>query len=128
MKTHRSLGFGIVCLRSVVLLLLVFGVTGCAAKYRISIPDSDETDIQYQDATMNAYFWGTIMSPLVVQPKCEGEGINDVVVIDHFGYDLLGVLSLGAWKPISVRYRCKLPGAGSPDVVFPDGTNESKVE
>lgn len=128
MKTHSSLGFGIVCLRSVILLVLIYNVTGCAAEYRISVPDSDDTGMQPQEVRMDAYLWGTNMSPQVVWPKCEGVGINDVTVVDHLGYDLIGVISLGIWKPITVRYRCKAPGATKPAVLFPDGTNESKVE
>lgn len=122
MKTHKLFGMQIVRLRSVVLLAFICGITGACAHYRITVPDSDETDIQYQDAMMHAFLWGSIMSPLVEEADCEGEGINDTVTIDHLGYDLVSVISLGIWKPISVRYRCHAPGAGS-TVEFPDSTN-----
>ena len=122
MKTHRSLGFGIVCLRSVVLLGLIYSVAGCV-QYRVTIPDSDPTDIQYRTASMDAFLWGSIMSPLVESANCEGEGINDIVVADNLGYDFISVLSLGIWKPMSVRYRCKAPGAAGGAVSIPEGTN-----
>ena len=122
METHNFFGFRIVCARSVVLLVLCCSMAGCA-QYRITVPDSDPTDIQYRDARMHAYLWGSIMSPLVESAECEGEGINDVIVIDHLGYDLISVLTLGIWKPISVRYRCHAPGASGSVVPFPEQTN-----
>ena len=109
-------------LHSIVLMILLLAIAGCAAEYRISIPDSDPTDIQYMEAGMDAYLWGSIMDPVVEETDCEGEGINDVVVVDHLGYDLLSVITLGLWKPIHIRYRCKAPGASGNDVTFPSGS------
>lgn len=101
-------------------------VSGCAS-YRISIPNEDYTDIQHKEASMNAYLWGNIMSPLVEPADCEG-GINDVIVDDNLGYDFIGVITLGIWKPISIRYRCKAADRSSDSPTFPSGTSQPATQ
>lgn len=76
---------------------------------------------------MNAYLWGYIMSPLVEPADCEG-GINDVIVDDNLGYDLISVITLGIWKPMSVRYRCKAAGSSSGSVTFPSGSSTTETQ
>ena len=109
---------------ALVTLLLVFGLsTGCAT-YRLTVPDSDPTDTQYEQQTVHVYLWGAFSSPEVVEAKCTfgGDHINDVKVIDHLGFDLISVITLGIWKPITIQWRCK-PETGSGPVTFPTGGN-----
>ena len=116
-EAGSSLGAPKIFTRSLVAAVLICTVGGCA-EYRLRIADSDPTDSQYEDVTMHAYFWGSLMSPQVEEAKCE-DGINDATIVDNFGYDLIGVITLGIWKPISLRYRCLAPN-GSTSVPLPD--------
>lgn len=101
----------------VISVVLLLTVSGCA-QYPITIPNSDPTDLQYNEASMNAYLWGNFMSPPEETANCEA-GINDVIVDDNLGYDLLSVITLGIWKPISLRYRCKAASSSSGSVTIP---------
>ena len=105
---------------------LLCALASCA-EYRVRVPDSDPTDTQYKEKTMHAYLWGTYKAPLVLSADCEGEGINDIGVVDNWGYDLIGVITLGFYKPIDIRYRCKAPG-GSGSTTFPVPESESDSE
>lgn len=117
-EAGSSRGLPVTFIRFLVAAALMCTAAGCA-EYRLTIADSDPTDIHYQDVTMNAYFWGTLMSPQAQEAKCEGDGINDVVVVDNLGYDLVSLITLGIWKPISLRYRCLAP-SGPPSVTLPE--------
>ena len=108
------------CLSWAVSAILLLAISGCA-HYRVEIPsdDSTETQGQYEEASMNAYLWGNYMDPLRVVAPCQDDGINDVVIDDNFGYDLISVLTLGIWKPMSVRFRCKAASSSGGTVPFP---------
>ncbi len=107
-------------IRLLVVAALFCILTGCA-KYRVTIADSDPTDIQHKEKTMHAYLWGAYKAPLVLEAECEGEGVNDVEIVDNLGYDLLSLITLGIWKPVDVRYRCKAPnGSGSTPLPVPN--------
>ncbi len=108
----------------VISAILFLSMSGCAS-YRITIPSSDPTDIQYKEAGMNAYVWGWIKSPPEETANCE-QGINDVIVDDNLGYDLISVITLGIWKPISVRYSCKAASSSKPSVTMPSGSNQTE--
>jgi hypothetical protein len=88
------------------LLGLATLLNGCAT-YHVSDNTEDPADIQYDQRTMHSFFWGLSNSPRVEEVDCQGAGLQDVKVKDNFGYDLLGVLTLGIWKPLLVQYRCR---------------------
>jgi hypothetical protein len=69
--------------------------------------------MQYQEVTSHAFFWGLVYDP-EVQTVDGIDGINDVVVVDNLGYDIISVLTLGIWKPMTIRYRLRAPLDGQP--------------
>jgi hypothetical protein len=89
-------------------VLLAFLVSGCATTYQVSVASPDPARPDYDSQTMSSYFWGAQKSPRVAEVDCEGQGLglNDVVVSDSFGADVLSVLTLGLWKRVKVEYRC----------------------
>ena len=117
-EADRSLGARTLFIRSIVAAVLLCAVGGCA-EYRLRIADSDPTEIQYEEVTMHAYLWGTQLSPPAQEAKCGEDGINDVVIVDNLGYDFVSVLTLGIWKPITLRYRCLAPN-GSTSNTLPE--------
>lgn len=78
---------------------------GCA-NYQIRTASSDPLDNQYQSSMMHAFAWGALVSPEILEAKCEGESINDVVIESNYLYDFASVVTLGLWMPIEVSYRC----------------------
>lgn len=94
---------------------LVIGCLLClpsCAEYHVRLIDSDHVG-QYQTKTINAWLWGSQYDPDAVFADCEGQGINDVIIVRNLGHDLASILTLGIWMPIEVRYRCH---AGEADV------------
>ncbi len=94
----------------------VSAAAGCA-QYEIRTASSDPMDLAYREVTMNAYFWGLVRDPLVHEvEQPDGtksrEPINDVIVVDNLGFDLLSVITLGIWKPMTIRYRVRAPSDG----------------
>lgn len=86
----------------------IFNPLGGCAQYQLRSPSSDPPDLEYKEVTSHAFFWGLVYDPEV--QTVEGvDGINDVVVVDNLGYDLLSVVTLGIWKPMTIRYRVRLP-------------------
>ena len=56
--------------------------------------------------------WSTPERPTKAEECNDDEGIYDVQVHDHLGYDLISVLTLGIWQPIRIEYRCNVGYAG----------------
>ena len=91
----------------IAVLAALLVVAGCA-EHQVRTPDSDPLEETYQSQTVNAYFWGAVLSPQVVTADCDG-GVNDVVVKDSFFHGLASVITLGLWMPSTVEYRCRAP-------------------
>lgn len=102
-------------------LAAFLGLSACAS-YHVETPDSDEARTPYQQKTLHAYLWGSMLDPQSLSFDCGGDGINDVFIDRSFGHDLASVLTLGIWMPIDVRYRCR---AGEIDGgAFPSTTTD----
>jgi len=89
-------------------LLLVAGlasVLGCA-DYRVTVPDSQPSDINYKGRTVYALAWGKWYDPQVLEADCGRETINDVVIKRNYLHDLASVFTFGIWMPIEVNFRC----------------------
>ncbi len=97
-------------------LAVMLGAHGCA-HYRVTVPDSDPLE-DYEGDKMHAFFWGLYTKPEVLAAECAGEGIDNARIQSNFFYNLAGVVTLGIWMPIEVRYQCKAPPADAGE--FPD--------
>ena len=91
----------------------LLALSGCAT-YQVTVPDSNPIRVEgqtggYQSKTMHAFFWGLLLHPEVLSAECYGQGINDVLVVRTWLHDYVGVVTLGLWMPIYVRFRCKAP-------------------
>ena len=111
-------------LRALVLVIPVVIVGGCAS-YQIRTPSSSPVESQYVEITAHAFFWDMIRSPEVISAEGQAgsqgqDGINDVIVEDNLLYDLISVLTIGIWKPMTVKYRLRQPPlTDGPDGPFP---------
>jgi hypothetical protein len=93
-------------------ILLALATLACAqgcATYQVRTPDSDPVKDIYESETMHAFFWGLVKKPQVKSAKCEGEGINDVVIKRNYLQDLVSVVTIGIWMPTQIEHRCKAP-------------------
>jgi len=97
-------------------VVLAAQLAGCA-QYQLRSPSSDPVDLQYREVTSHAFFWGLVYDP-EIQTADGIDGINDVIVVDNLGYDILSVVTLGIWKPMTIRYRLRAP-LDAPSVEFP---------
>ena len=91
-------------------LVVAFG-GGCAS-YVVRTPSIDSSELDYTSKTLHSFLWGLIDEPVLsIEP---GVNVNDVRIVDNIGYDLIGVLTLGIWKPLVIRYRQRAPmGSGT---------------
>jgi len=96
----------------------VFVLQGCA-NYQTRIADGKPLHQQYEGTMMNAYAWGSWVSPEILSAEDCKQGIYDVVVEDNYFYSLASVVTLGLWMPLDVSFRCKAPGAVDGGVVPP---------
>ena len=62
---------------------------------------------EYAERTAHAFFWGLWYDPQVIAANECVDGLYDVTVADNLGYDLISIITLGIWKPMTVRYRCR---------------------
>lgn len=84
---------------------------GCAA-YVVRPASIDSAELDYTSKTLHSFWWGLTDEPVLsVEP---GVDVNDVRIVDNIGYDLIGVLTLGIWKPLEIQYRQRAPmGSGT---------------
>jgi hypothetical protein len=72
-----------------------------------AISDSPPQPGPWTNRTANAFFWGLWNDPQVIAANEAIDGFHDIKVADNLGYDLISVITLGIWKPMTVRYRCR---------------------
>ncbi len=91
-------------------LLLFSTVVASCASYRLTLPhEGKEQETPY--AITKHVLFGALALPErpTIAEKCdEDDGIYDVTVRDHLGFDLVSVLTLGIWQPIRIEYRCNV--------------------
>lgn len=105
------------CIAAAVIAAVLL-LPGCA-NYQTRIADGKPLHQQYESRTMNAYLWGTYMSPEIMSAEDCKQGMYDVVAETNYLYSLASVLTLGIWMPLDVSFRCKAPGAVEGGVVPP---------
>jgi len=99
--------------------VLALSLTGCATYhvYQIGGPgDSrpqNNPDTEWESKTRHALLWGAARQDLPVE-NCQltnGErlGMEEVKVERNFGQVLASILSLGAWNPLTISWRCNGP-------------------
>ena len=106
---------------SLTLLVALMCTSGCAS-HQLRTPSSDPRHETYESETSNAFFWGLVMSPQKMSADCGDTGFNDVVVERNYLQDLVSVITLGIWMPVSVEYRCRAPH--SDIIYFPDSSTQ----
>lgn len=79
-------------------------LVGCAS-YQVRTPSSDPDGRGYREATLHGFGWKAIPVPAT---NCL-HGFDNLYIEDNLAYDLAGVITLGLWKPIGVRYECRAP-------------------
>src|SRR6266498_2469191 len=82
-------------------LVLVMALQGCSV-CEVSLRDGNAANSIHSEGTLFGNHY------IVVQPD-QGQpgsaGLHDVVVKDNFFYDVIGVVTLGFFKPCDVSYR-----------------------
>lgn len=91
---------------------------GCA-NYQARVADGNPLERPYEGGMMNAYLWGSWVSPEIMSAEKCKRGMHDVVVESNYLYSLASVVSLGIWMPMDVSYRCKASGVQGGAVVSP---------
>jgi hypothetical protein len=99
-------------------VVIVMLMQGCA-NYQARVADGKPLEQEYEGGMMNAYLWGTYVSPEIRSAEDCKRGMYDVVVENNYLYSLASVFTLGIWMPVDVSYRCKAPGVQGGGVVPP---------
>ncbi len=94
--------------RTAPLLLVLLGHLGGCATHRLVV-DEPNPATGYEDATLTAYFWGTIEREEVAE-NCLDHALDEVRVRTNPAYALVTVITLGIVVPVEVQWKCrKLP-------------------
>lgn len=104
-------------LRGIWTLLLLMTVVSSCASYRITLPHEGKEQETHYTITKHVLF-GALARPErpSIAKECDkDDGIYDVTVRDHLGFDLVSVLTLGIWQPIRIEYRCNVGFVDEPD-------------
>jgi len=96
------------CLTVVAVVAVMF-TQGCA-NYQARVADGKPLQPEYEGGMMNAYLWGSFVSPEIRSAEDCKNGMYDVVVENNYFYSLASVFTLGIWMPMDVSYRCKAKG------------------
>jgi len=96
-------------LRQPLLVMLLFGSTGCY-QYRV-LNTTNDPATEYQKKVLWSSFWGLVNKPKnFVVPNCATtSALDEVQFQTNFGYSLITVASLGILAPVQVRWKCHKP-------------------
>ena len=82
---------------------------GCVT-HRLTVAEPNPTDDRPPAVSSSGLGWGAVQRRTVAQ--CDTNLIDEVRVRQNFGQALATVLTLGAWMPVRIEYRCaKVPSA-----------------
>ncbi len=102
MKSTKQLLVLLIC------FLLTFSISSCY-HYRVTAYKPDP-GTEYQRKRVNTFFWGLVQSKDVRPENCEqSNALDEVHIINNFGFSLLNVITLGIWCPITVEWKCSKP-------------------
>lgn len=84
-------------------------LSGCAT-HRLMVAEPNPTDDRPPAVTSSGFGWGAVQRRSVAD--CDTNLIDEVRVHQNFGQALATVLTLGAWMPVKIEYRCaKIPSS-----------------
>jgi hypothetical protein len=77
---------------------------GC---YRFTVRSRNATITEYHAKTVHAYLWNLVeLDPLVVAENCGDRDLTTLRARTNYLYLAVGALSLGAWVPMTLEWRC----------------------
>lgn len=80
------------------------------SKYTVTTNQQDPADSYYKQKIMASYFWGLINKPgRVVDSTCGPAGLDEVKVVNNFGYSLIHVVTLGIVNVVKLQWKCHKP-------------------
>ena len=91
-------------MRHAVVLAASLALSGCAY-HRLTGPVPDPADQSYHRIHSSAFGWGAFEQQTVAS-LCPTNLLAEVRVRTSLGQSLATVLTLGAWQPATIEYRC----------------------
>ena len=92
-------------LRAMALVTLLSATSlGC---FTFTVRSESSRATPYQGRTVHAYLWNLVETePVVVAENCGDEALHAVRARTNALYMAVGLLTLGAWVPMGVEWRC----------------------
>ncbi len=92
------------------LLLCAAALASSCASYRVTLPHENREQQTPYVETKHVLFGALALpeAPTLAEECHDDDGLYDVTVRDHLGFDLVSVLTLGIWQPVRVEYRCNV--------------------
>ena len=89
-------------------LLLVLSVcimsVGC---YKFTVRSKNAKIAEYHGKTVHSYLWNLVeLDPIVVAENCGNNDLTTLRAKTNYLYMGVGFLTLGAWVPMKVEWRC----------------------
>jgi hypothetical protein len=85
---------------------LSVGLSGSGC-YSFAVRSQNANPAPYTSDTVHAYLWNLIEpDPLLVAENCGDDGISTVRARTNYLFMLAGILTLGAWVPTTLEWRC----------------------
>ena len=90
-------------------VVIVMLIQGCA-NYQARVADGKPIEQEYKGGMMNAWLFGSFVSPEIQSAEDCKHGMYDVVAKNNYLYSLATVVTLGIWMPLDVEFQCKAGG------------------
>lgn len=111
-RPMKTINQALIISGAAVVLLALQGCTTC----QVSLPDGNASGTIHSEGTI---FGSKYISAKPDAGQPTSRGIHDVVVKDNFFYDLVGVVTLGFFKPCNISYQSITPGADDGGAMTP---------
>jgi hypothetical protein len=86
------------------LCVALLALASCA-HHRLVVPEPVPGSPGYHATTSHAFFWG-IMDRQIPATECVENSLEEVRVTTSLPHALATVLTLGAWMPLRLEYKC----------------------
>jgi len=106
---HRAFSY-----RALAACLVVTVGLSSAGCFSFGVRSQNANPSAYESDTVHAYLWNLVEpDPLVVAENCGDDGISTVRAKTNYLFMLAGILTLGAWVPRTLEWRCWGGGPGT---------------
>lgn len=93
--------------RALSLLLVLFVCMTSVGCYKFTVRSMNAKTTEYHGEMVHSYLWNIVeLDPTVVAENCGKKDLTTLRAKTNYLYMAVGVLTLGAWVPMELDWRC----------------------